>query len=147
MKILASNKRARHDYEILEVLEAGVQLTGAEVKSIKAGNVSLKGAHAAFTQKGPVLLNMFVNPYKPAADQSYDPERTRPLLLHKREVEHLRGKVQEQGLTIVPISVYIKKNLIKIELGLAKGKKLHDKRETIKKRDNEREARRLLKGN
>ncbi len=147
MKNLATNKRARHDYEILQVIEAGIALTGAEVKSIKAGNVSLKGAHAAFTQEGPVLLNMYVNAYAPAADKSYDPERTRPLLLHKREVEHLRGKVNEQGLTIVPISVYIKGNLIKIQLGLAKGKKLHDKRESIKKRDTDREARRLLKGN
>lgn len=146
MKKVATNKRAKHDFEILQEIEAGIQLTGAEVKSIKAGNVSLKGAHAAFTATGPVLLNMYVNPYKPAADPSYDPERTRPLLLHKREVQHLRGKVQEQGLTIVPISVYIKKNLIKILLGLARGKKQHDKREAIKKRDTDRQTRRLLKG-
>ena len=146
MKTLATNKRARFDYEITETFEAGIKLTGAEVKSVKEGHLSLKGAHAAFTKAGPVLLNAYINPYKPAANAAYDPERSRPLLLHKREISRLRGKVQEQGLTIVPIRVYTKRNLIKVELGLGKGKKKHDKRESIKKREQEREIRRKLKG-
>lgn len=146
MKILATNKRARFDYDILETFEAGLELTGAEVKSVKAGHVSLKGAYAAITGAGPVLLNMHVRAYAPAGKQTgYDPTRTRQLLLHKREIGYLRGKTQEQGLTIVPETVYIKGNLIKVALGLARGKKVRDKRATIKRRETERELKRAIK--
>lgn len=147
MKTLATNKRAHFDYDILEVFESGVQLSGAEVKSVKLGHVSLQGAYAAITGHGATLLGMHVNPYGPAGPKpSYDPTRTRRLLLHKKEIDYLRGKTFEQGLTMVPIRVYIKGNLIKVELGLGRGKKKYDKRETIKKRDVERETRRVLKG-
>lgn len=146
MKVLATNKRARFDYDILETFEAGLELTGAEVKSVKAGHISLKGAYAAITGAGPALLNMHVRAYAPAGKQpGYDPTRTRQLLLHKREIGYLRGKTQEQGLTIVPETVYIKGNLIKVALGLARGKKQHDKRTTIKRRETEREVRRVIK--
>ncbi len=149
MKTLATNKRAYFDYDILETLEAGVELSGPEVKSLKAGHVSLKGAYAAITGQGPVLLNMHVSAYGPAGKHgaAYDPTRTRRLLLHKKEVGYLRGKAQEQGLTIVPVSVYIKGNLIKVALGLGRGKKVRDKRESIKRRDQEREMKRAIKLN
>lgn len=146
MKILATNKRARFDYDILETFEAGLELAGAEVKSVKAGHVSLKGAYATITSAGPVLLNMHVRAYAPAGKQlGYDPTRTRQLLLHKKEIGYLRGKTQEQGLTIVPETVYIKGNLIKVALGLARGKKMRDKRATIKRRETERELKRAIK--
>lgn len=146
MKIIATNKRARFDYDILETFEAGLELTGAEVKSVKAGHISLKGAYAAITGAGPTLLNMHVQAYAPAGKQpGYDPTRTRKLLLHKREIGYLRGKTQEQGLTIVPETVYIKGNLIKVALGLARGKKQRDKRATIKRRETERELKRAIK--
>lgn len=146
MKTLATNKRARFDYDILEVFESGVQLTGAEVKSVKLGHVSLQGAYAAITGHGATLLGMHVNPYGPAGVKAgNDPTRSRRLLLHKKEIDYLRGKTLEQGLTILPIRVYIKGNLVKVELGLGRGKKKYDKRESIKKRDVERDMRRGLK--
>lgn len=147
MKTLATNKRATFDYDILETFEAGVELSGPEVKSLKAGHVSLKGAYAAITHQGPVLLNMHVRAYDPAGKHgaAYDPTRTRRLLLHKKEVGYLRGKAQEQGLTIIPVSVYIKGNLIKVALGLGRGKKIRDKRESIKRRDQNREMKREIK--
>ena len=146
MKILATNKRARFDYDILETFEAGLELTGAEVKSVKAGHISLMGAYAAITGAGAVLLNMHVRAYPPAGKQpGYDPTRTRQMLLHKKEIGYLRGKTQEQGLTIVPETVYIKGNLIKVALGLARGKKQRDKRATIKRRETERELKRVIK--
>lgn len=147
MKTLAINKRAKFDYEILETFEAGIELFGAEVKSIKASHISLKGSHAAIVKNEPVLLNMHVRAYKQAGKLAdYDPERTRRLLLHKREIDYLRGKFQEQGLTIVPIRVYTKRGLVKVELGLGRGKKRYDKREVIKKREADRKIRRSLKG-
>ena len=147
MKTVAINKRARFDYDILEVFESGVQLSGAEVKSVKLGHVSLQGAYAAITGHGATLLNMHVRHYEPAGKlHVQDPTRSRKLLLHKKETDYLRGKTEEQGLTIFPIRVYIKGNLVKVELGLARGKKQYDKRESIKKRDAEREARRIVKG-
>lgn len=145
MKTVATNKRARFDYDILETMEAGLALSGAEVKSVKAGHVSLKGAYATISHAGPVIINMHVRHYEPAGTRVSDPTRTRGLLLHKREVDYLRGKSQEQGLTIVPISVYIKGNLVKVSLGLGRGKKKYDKRETIKKRDHKKEIARVIK--
>ena len=112
---------------------------------MKAGHVSLKGAYAAIGHEGPVILNMHIRHYEPAGKLVGDPTRTRSLLLHKKEVDYLRGKSQEQGLTIVPVSVYIRKNLVKVELGLGRGKKKYDKRETIKKRDHRKEMARVIK--
>lgn len=152
MKIIAKNKRAAFDYNILEKFEAGIVLTGAEVKSIKQGNISLKGSYVTISMTGPDnkpeawLINAHISPYKPAGIQlGYDPEKSRKLLLHKKEIDYLIGKQKEGGLTIIPLLVYTKKGRIKIEVGLGRGKKKYEKREAIRKREDERKMRRALK--
>ena len=154
MPELASNKKALFDYELLEKFEAGLVLTGQEVKSIKGGHINLKGAFVTIKANSKTkrpeayLTNARVSPYKPAGSlPDYDPERPRRLLLHNKELNHLLGKSQVKGLTIVPIKVYTKHKLIKIEFAIARGKKQHDKRETIKKREVDRQIRRALKNN
>ncbi|PLX20380.1 SsrA-binding protein [Candidatus Parcubacteria bacterium] len=151
MPSLALNKKARFDYEITETFEAGLVLFGHEVKSIKEGHISLKGAYIV-TQKGPkglpdfVLRKVHVSPYKKASNISdYEPERDRKILLNKKEINYLLGKYKEEGYSLIPIKVYTKKSIIKLEFGLGKGKKKHDKREDIKKRDVERKIRTLTK--
>ncbi len=140
MPALATNKKARFDYEILETYEAGLVLTGGEVKSIRAGHVKLSGAFVTFHGDTAYLTNAHISAYPFAApNHKHEPDRSRKLLLKKKEIDYLRGKMQEQGLTIVPLSVYTKKRLLKIEIGVARGKKKFDKRETIKRRDVERE--------
>ncbi|MFA5854449.1 MAG: SsrA-binding protein SmpB [Patescibacteria group bacterium] len=144
--ILASNDKARYDYELLEKVEAGLVLSGQEVKSAKTGHMKLKGAHVAFTRGEAMLLGAHIAGYPKAGPlPDYDPDRSRKLLLHKKEVDRLRGKREEDGLTIVPIRAYIKGGRIKVELAVARGKKQYEKRETIKKRDLEREARGRMK--
>jgi SsrA-binding protein len=144
--ILASNDKARYDYELLEKVEAGLVLSGQEVKSAKTGHMKLKGAHVAFTRGEAMLLGAHIASYPKAGPlPDYDPDRSRKLLLHKKEVNRLRGKREEDGLTIVPIRAYIKGGRIKVELAVARGKKQYEKRETIKKRDLEREARGRMK--
>jgi len=144
--ILATNDRARYDYELLESLEAGLALTGQETKSAKTGHFKLKGAHVAFTKGEAWLIGSHISKYPKAGPlPDYDPERSRKLLLHKRELDRLRGKREEEGLTIVPIRAYMKGGRIKIEIAVARGKKQYEKRETIKKRDLEREARSRMK--
>lgn len=145
MKILASNKKAHFDYEILEKLETGIILAGQEVKSVKSGHVSLAGAHVTVTNGELNLIGCHINPYKYARTEGYDPVRTRKLLVKKSELARLIGKKQEQGLTIVPLSVYVKRGFIKLEIAVARGKKKHDKRETIKKRGHLREMARKIK--
>lgn len=144
--ILASNKKALFDYEILEKYEAGLMLRGFEVKSVRNGQISLKGAYITFHNNKAFLTNAHISLYKPAGKMDdYDPTQSRAILLSKRELRYLQGKSQEKGLTIVPLSVYTKKRFIKVEIGVAQGKKKYDKRETIKKRDLDREIRRTLK--
>lgn len=149
MPILAVNKQANFDYQLLESYEAGLILSGPEVKSIKAGHVSLKGAFVTKRDsKGRVayyLTNATVSPYPYADNTDYDPQRSRPVLLHKSEIAKLLGKTQEAGLTLVPTKIYTKGNLIKLEFALARGKKQHDKREAVKKRDVNRQIRREMK--
>ncbi len=147
MKIFAENKKAYFDYEILEKFEAGIVLTGSEVKSIKTGTVSLQGSYVVINKDGEVfLIGANIPPYQPQnVLQSYNNERSRKLLLKKREIEYLIGKSRERGLTLIPLRVYTKKAKIKLEFGIAKGKKTFDKRETIKKRETEREIERELK--
>ncbi|MFH2105375.1 MAG: SsrA-binding protein SmpB [Parcubacteria group bacterium] len=152
MPKLAHNKRARFDYEILETYEAGIVLTGAEVKSVRQKNISLKGAYATINNTGPEhspeawLINAHISAYQPAGPQpDYDPTRSRKLLLHKKEVQRLIGKKNERGLTLLPLSFYTKKSRIKVGLGLGKGKKKFDKREDIKKKDDKRRMQRALK--
>lgn len=150
MPTLAVNKKARFDYEITETFEAGLVLFGHEVKSIREGHISLKGAYIV-TQKGSKLLPDFilrkarVSPYKKANVSDYDPERDRKILLNKKEINFLIGKYKEGGFSLIPIKVYTKKSLIKLEFGLGKGKKKYDKREDIKKKDVERKIRTLTK--
>ncbi len=140
MPTLGINKTARFDYEILDTLEGGLALTGAEVKSVKAGHVQLKGAFLHVRGGELWLKNVYVAPYKPAGNKEwYDPNRDRKVLVHRRELSRLVGKQQTQGLTIIPLSIYTKGGLVKLEFAVARGKKKFDKRESIKKRDVKRQ--------
>ena len=146
MSIVIKNKRAYFDYQILEKFEAGIALTGSEVKSIKTGHISLKGAFVTLKGQELYLINATIPAYQPQnAPSNYDKERARKLLLKKTEIKYLIGKTKEKGLTLIPLKMYTKRGKIKIEIGLAKNKKKVDKRELIKKRDTEREIRRSLK--
>lgn len=146
MTTFAENKKVNFDYEILETLTAGISLTGHEVKSIRAGHLSLKGAFVTFHGRTAMLTNAQISPYPKAGPlPGYDPTHSRALLLHKREINYLRGKSEERGLTIVPLKVYSSNRLIKVEIAVARGKHLYDKKETLKKRDVQREIRRTLK--
>jgi len=147
MKILAENKKARFDYKILEKFEAGMVLIGHEVKSIKSGRMSLKGSYVVLKGEEMYLIGANIPPYQPKnAPKDYEPERSRKLLLTKSEIKHLIGKTKEKGLTLVPLRVYTKRSKIKLEFGIAKGRKKVDKREVIKKREIEREINKALKG-
>ena len=145
MKVLANNKKAMFDYEILEKFEAGIVLSGQEVKSIRSGNISLKGSYVVIRGEEPYLIGANIPPYQPKnISPEYDPERTRKLLLNKKEINYLIGKTQERGLTLIPLKVYTKYARIKLEFGVGKGKKKVDKREVIKKRDINRDIKREL---
>lgn len=145
MKIIANNKRARHDYFLEEKHEAGIKLMGNEVKSIKNGKVSIKQSHVGEYKGEIYIYNMNVTPYKNSYDKNIDPTRTRKLLLHKKEINKLIGKLSQSGYTIVITKLYLKDGLVKAEIALAKGKKLYDKRESIKKNDANRKIERALK--
>ncbi len=148
MKVVARNRKAYHDYEILDTIEAGIVLTGDEVKSLRAGHVSLVGAFATFHQGELFLINCRITPYAKAykKDESFVTRR-RNLLLHKRELDRLIGDVSRKGITIVPLRVYFsKRNVAKIELGVGKHKKAPSKKKELKERDIERQTRRELKG-
>ncbi len=136
------NRRARHEYHILESLEAGLALTGTEVKSIRQGGVSLNEAYARFRDGEAWLMGMHVPPYKQGSFSNVDPNRPRKLLLHKEQIDDLQSRVKEKGLTIVPLRMYFTRGKVKVQLGLARGKKMWDKREDIAKRDVERELQR-----
>lgn len=150
MKIIAQNKKAFHDYHIDERVEAGIVLSGDEVKSIRAGHVSLKGSFAHMQNGELFLVNCHISPYAKAYDKSNQNEeyatRRRKLLLHKRELNKLVGDIARQGITVVPLKVYLNKGLIKVELGIARGKKKADKRQALKDKDLKREAAREIKG-
>lgn len=145
IKIITTNKEAYHNYFILETYEAGIQLTGTEVKSIRAGRVNLKEGYALVKDGEALLLNAHISHYDHGNRQNHDPVRARRLLLHKREIIRLQSKIKEKGLTIVPTKLYFKGNLIKCELGVARGKKLHDKRADEAKKSQDREARAAMK--
>lgn len=136
------NRRARHEYQILESLEAGLALTGTEVKSIRAGGVSLNEAYARFRDGEAWLMSVHIPPYKQGSFSNVDPNRPRKLLMHKTQIKELTSKVKEKGLTIVPLRMYFTRGKVKVQLGLARGKKVWDKRQDIAKRDVEREIRR-----
>ena len=146
-KIIAKNKKALFDYEILEKYEAGIVLKGSEVKAIRKGRVNLKDSFVRIIKGEPFLLNAHIS-YLDTTNPYFKPDERRPrkLLLHKKEIDKLLGKVTKEALTIVPLSIYLNhKNLVKVEIALARGKKLHDKRETIKRREADREARAAIK--
>lgn len=146
MSYYATNKKARFDYDILATFEAGIQLFGFEVKSIRNGQMNLKGAYVSLRNGELWLVNAYVKPYaKATLTSDYDPERPRRLLLHRREINHLQGKLAQKGLTLVPLNVYNSNNHVKLTFGLAQGKKKHDKRQTIKDRDVKRQIQRKLK--
>jgi SsrA-binding protein len=144
-KVVATNRGAYHNYHILETHEAGIVLTGTEVKSIREGRCNLKDSYAMVRNGEMWLLNAHISPYSHGNRQNHDPTRSRKLLLHKREIERLMGKGQQKGLTIVPTKMYLKNGRIKVEIALVRGKKLHDKRETERRRETEREMRTMLK--
>ena len=146
MKPYAVNKKAKFDYEILDTLEAGLVLTGGEVKSIRSGSASLKGGFITFHNDDANLINVHIPKYKYVGNtKDYEPERSRKLLLKAKEITYLKGKIQEKGLTIIPLSLYNSGRHIKLEVALVRGKKNYDKRETIKKRELNRETKRAMK--
>ncbi len=142
IKIIASNRKARHDYEISDSYEAGLVLKGSEVKSVREGRVNLKDSYARFIKGELWLLGMHISAYNKATMEPHEPERPRKLLLHKQELQKLYRKVEEKGVTLVPLKLYLKGHLIKVEIGLAKGKHKYDKRAAIAERDQKREMQR-----
>ena len=145
VKLVANNKKAYHDYFILETFEAGIALSGTEVKSIRMGKCSIKEAFVR-VEKGEVFIyGMHISPYEKGNIFNKDPLRVRKLLLHRSEINKLLGKTKEQGITLMPLKVYLKGSLVKVEIGLARGKKLYDKRQDIAKKDQKREAQREFK--
>ncbi len=144
-KLVASNRRARFDYEILDTFEAGIELRGPEVKSLRAGKASLNEAYAMLRGGEAFLVNAHINPYEQAGRENPDPRRERRLLLHKREIARLQGQVAERGRTLVPLALYFRGGRAKVELALARGKRRFDKRETIRRREEEREMERALR--
>ena len=137
---LASNRRALHDYHVLETFEAGIRLKGTEVKSVREGRVQLKDSYVEFRDGQAFLVGAHISAYSHGNRENHDPEQVRKLLLSKREIERLFGRTQLKGLTVVPLSMYLKGNWIKVEIALVQGKKLYDKRESEKTRELDREA-------
>ncbi len=142
---MATNRKARHDYEILETYEAGLVLRGTEVKSLREGKVNFKDSYAAVEGNEAWLVACHISPYHHGTDANHDPERKRKLLLHRTEINRLLGKVQERGLTLIPLRLYFKQGRAKLELGLARGKKLHDKRRVLREKEARREMDRAVR--
>ena len=145
IKLIANNKKAFHDYFIEDTYEAGIALAGTEVKSLRMGKCSIKESFIRIENGEVFIYGMHISPYEKGNIFNKDPLRVRKLLLHKKEILKIFGKMKEQGITVVPLQVYFSGSLVKIEIGLAKGKKLYDKRETIAKKDQKREAQREFK--
>ena len=141
---IAQNRKARHLYHILETIEAGLVLTGTEVKSLRTGKANLLDAYAMVDRGEVWLMNLHISPYEKGNQFNHEPKRKRKLLLHRRDIRRLIGKTREKGLTLIPLSLYFKQGWAKVELALAKGKKLHDKREDVAKRDADREMARAM---
>ena len=144
-KLIANNKKAYHDYFILETYETGIVLHGTEVKSLRIGKCSIKEAFIRIEDGEMYLYGMHISPYEKGNIFNKDPLRVRKLLLHRKEIDKIFGKMKEKGMTVVPLKVYFKQSLVKLEIGLAKGKKLYDKRDDIAKKDQRREAEREFK--
>ena len=145
-KVVSDNRQARYQYEILETYEAGLQLVGTEVKSIREGKANLQDGYALIRAGEAWLINVHISPYTGSGQYfNHEPRRTRKLLLHRQEIRKLIGRVEQQGLTLVPLRMYLKRGLVKVSLGLGKGKKLHDKREDLKRRQDQRDIQRAMK--
>ncbi len=144
-RLLADNRKAHHDYHILHTYEAGIVLLGTEVKSIREGRVNLRDSFARVEGAEVFIYNIYVSPYSHRGYADHEPTRRRKLLLHKSEIRKLIGKTVERGMTLVPVRMYLKNGRVKVVVGVAKGKKLYDKRETIRRREAERETRRAIK--
>ncbi len=144
-RVVARNRKARHEYHLTEQTEAGIALTGTEVKSVRAGKVQLKDGFVEFRDGEAYLCSVHISPYTHGNRQNHDPERPRKLLLHQREINRLYGRTQAKGYTVVPLSMYLKDHLVKVEVALAQGKKLYDKRQTERERELDREARQAMK--
>lgn len=144
-KLIASNRKAFHDYFILQKVEAGIALTGTEVKSLRAGRANLKDSYVGFERNEAFLVGAHISPYEHGNRENHDPLRSRKLLLHRREIDRLRGQVVEKGLTVVPLRLYFKAGKVKAEIAVVRGKKQYDKRETEKRRELDREAAAVMK--
>jgi len=144
-KLVATHRKARFEYEILDTVEAGLVLRGPEVKSLRAGRASLSDAYAIVRRGEAFLLNLHISPYEEAARENSEARRERKLLLHRSEIARLSGAVSERGFTLIPLTLYFKEGRAKVELALARGKKRYDKRETIRRREEEREVRRTVR--
>ncbi len=144
-KVVATNRKAFHEYEVVETLEVGIVLTGTEIKSVRAGKVSLVDGFAVIRNGEVWLLNVHIAPYDFGARENHEPRRERKLLLHRSEIHRFMGKVAERGWTLTPLRLYLRDNRAKVELGLVRGKKLYDKREAIARRDADRDLERTLK--
>jgi len=145
LKIMSENRKARHDYFIEETFEAGIALCGTEVKSIRKGTLNLKDSFVSFHNGEAFIKNMHISPYEQGNIFNRDPLRDRRLLLHKREINYLYGAVKQKGFAVIPLSVYLKDSLVKVQIGLARGKKLYDKRNDIAERDAKRNIDRAIK--
>lgn len=145
-KIIATNRKARHEYDIEENFEAGIALTGTEIKSVRAGKVNLTDSFARVEEGEAWLHNMHIAPYEFGNRANVESRRTRKLLLHKQEIKRLFGKTQLKGLTLIPLSIYLRNGHAKLDLGLGRGRKLYDKREAIERREADREAERAVAG-
>jgi SsrA-binding protein len=145
IKIVCQNRKAYHDYSIEETIEAGIQLLGTEVKSLREGKANLKDSYVLIKDSEVILLNCHISPYSHGNILNHDPLRTRKLLLHRKEIERLRGKMQQKGYTLIPLKIYFKGPYAKVEIGLAKGKRQYEKRETIKEREAKRAIEKVMK--
>ncbi len=145
IKIIANNKKAYHEYFIDEVFEAGMVLTGTEVKSLRLGKVNIKESFCRIMNDEVFINNMNISIYEQGNRENHDPTRVRKLLLHREEIEKMRRKVEERGLSLVPTKIYFKESRVKIEIGIGRGKKLHDKRETLKQKQSDRETARDIR--
>jgi SsrA-binding protein len=145
MEIVATNRKARFNYEILEKIEAGISLKGTEVKSVRNKNVSIEESYAQIKNDEVFLCNLHISPYEQGNRENHDPIRVRKLLLHRHEIKKLIAKIQQKGLSLIPLSIYTKKGIIKVELAVGRGKRLVDKRESLKKKAVEREIARIVK--
>lgn len=145
VKIVAQNRKAYHDYAIEDTVEAGIVLTGTEVKSLRDGKANLKDSYAIIKDLEAFLLNCHISPYSHGNIMNHEPLRTRKLLLHKKEIEKLQGKAAQKGYSLIPLKIYFKAGRAKVEVGLARGKRQFEKRETIKKREAEREIERAMR--